>query len=171
MKTARRAFACATAVVAIAAAAEPPPDASRGCPGDALPRAMLQAINEARASARQCGARAMPAVPALRWDERLAHAATGHADDMARHDYFSHSSRDGRTVADRVSATGYAWRSVGENIAAGPDSVQAVMAGWLASPGHCANLMRPDFRDVAASCVQRGGNTYGRYWALVFGAS
>ena len=150
------------------AAAEPAPQAVCGLEG--FQASVLQAINQARATPRTCGQRRMAATPPLAWNARLGLAARAHADDMARHDYFSHTGRNGRNVAERVSDTGYAWSAVGENIAAGPDSVDAVMAGWLSSPGHCVNLMRPDFREVAVSCVQRSGNTYGRYWAMVLGS-
>jgi len=150
------------------ASAETRPD--RVCAIDGFQASMMQAINQARSVARTCGQRAMPAAAPLGWNGRLFDAAARHADDMARHDYFSHTGRNGRNVAQRVSDAGYAWSAVGENIAAGPDSVDAVMAGWLSSPGHCANLMRPDFREVGVGCVQRGGNVWGRYWAMVLGS-
>ena len=62
--------------------------------------------------------------------------------------------------------TGYAWSFAGENIAAGQPTVSSVMSGWLASPGHCANIMKAEFRDVAVSCVSQAGSSYGRYWTM-----
>jgi uncharacterized protein YkwD len=64
------------------------------------------------------------------------------------------------------------WSSWGENIAAGQRSVADVVAGWMASDGHCANIMAPGFRDVGLACV--GGNTgttYGTYWTMVLGSA
>jgi uncharacterized protein YkwD len=40
---------------------------------------------------------------------------------------------------------GYVSRLTGENIAYGPDSAEEVVAGWLGSAGHCANLMDSRF--------------------------
>lgn len=130
---------------------------------------LLQAVNQARAEPRQCGSQSMPAAAPLRWERRLFAAARGHSADMARLDYMSHTGRDGRSVAQRVLAQGYPWSVVGENLAAGPQSVDEVVDGWLASPGHCVNLMKRDFAEVAVACVQRDGTTWGRYWTLVLG--
>lgn len=130
---------------------------------------LLEAVNQARAESRVCGSRAMAAAPPLQWERRLFAAARGHSADMARLDYMSHTGRDGRSVAQRVLAQGYPWSVVGENLAAGPQSVDEVVEGWLASPGHCVNLMRPDFAEVAVACVQRDGTTWGRYWTMVLG--
>lgn len=126
-----------------------------------------QRVNAARAQPRMCGAQAMPAVPPLAWDARLFSAASGHALDMAVRNYFSHTGLDGRAVAQRVSAEGYGWRSVGENLAAGERTIDGVIAGWLSSPGHCSNLMSRDFAAFGVSCVQRAGSAYGHYWTMV----
>ncbi|MDG5975520.1 hypothetical protein H010_09681 [Hydrogenophaga taeniospiralis CCUG 15921] len=144
-----------------------PLDASTSCDLPDFQAALLRQVNAARARARSCGSTALPAVPPLAWDARLFSAAARHSTDMAVHDYFSHTGRDGRTVDQRVLAEGYAWTSVGENIAAGPPSVPAVVAGWLDSPGHCSNLMRAGYVHVGVACVQRSGSTYGRYWTMV----
>lgn len=85
---------------------------------------------------------------------------------MAVNNYFSHTSRDGRSFSSRLTDEGYAWSFAGENIAAGQSTVSDVVSGWLASPGHCANIMRAEFREVAVSCVSQAGSTYGRYWAM-----
>lgn len=128
---------------------------------------LLQQIQEARAGARTCGTVTMPAVGGLTWNDRLFSAAARHSDDMARHNYFSHTGRDGRSPGERVSAEGYSWRIAGENIAAGQASVNAVMAAWLASPGHCENLMRREYTEVAVACVVApSGSTYSRYWTM-----
>lgn len=141
-------------------------DASTTCGLPDFRNSLLQQINAARATARTCGATSMPAVSALTWNDRLFSAAARHSQDMATNNYFSHTGLDGRSAAQRIAAEGYAWSWVGENIAAGQSSVTAVMNGWLASEGHCANIMRAEYRDVAVSCVQRSGNTYGRYWTM-----
>lgn len=142
-------------------------DAGTSCDLPDFRVSLLQQINAARTSARSCGGTALPAVNALDWNDRLFSAAAGHSRDMAQNNYFSHTGLDGRSHAQRISAAGYASSWSGENIAAGQASVTAVMNGWLASEGHCRNIMRAEYRDVAVSCVPRTGSTYGRYWTMV----
>ena len=141
-------------------------DAGTSCQLPDFRNSLLQAINAARAVARSCGGTAMPAVAPLAWNDALFSAAARHSTDMAVNNYFSHTGLDGRSAAQRITAEGYAWSWVGENIAAGQTSVSTVMSGWLASAGHCANIMRAEYQDVGVSCVQRSGTTYGRYWTM-----
>ncbi|RJP63844.1 MAG: CAP domain-containing protein [Comamonadaceae bacterium] len=141
-------------------------DAGTSCGLPDFRNSLLQQINAARATARSCGATALPAVAPLAWNDRLFSAAARHSRDMATNNYFSHTGLDGRSASQRVADEGYAWSWVGENIAAGQSSVSTVMSGWLASPGHCANIMRAEYRDVGVSCVQQAGSTYGRYWTM-----
>ncbi len=141
-------------------------DASVTCGISNFQALILQQINTARAQARSCGSTAFAATTALAWSDPLFAAAAKHSADMARNNFFSHTSLDGRTPGQRITAEGYAWRSFGENIAAGQGSVDVAMAGWLASPGHCANLMATGFADVAVACVRQSGSTYGTYWTM-----
>lgn len=142
-----------------------PADASCGLPD--FEAEVMRQINAARAAARTCGATDMPAVGSLAWRDQLFTAAARHSLDMASHNHFDHTGTDGSSSSQRVTAAGYAWSATGENIAAGYSNVSATMAGWLGSEGHCRNLMNPGFRDVAVSCVQRSGTTYGQYWTMV----
>jgi uncharacterized protein YkwD len=144
---------------------EPGPD----CGIRALRENMLRELNTARAKGRSCGARRMPPTAPLAWNDALSHAAASHSADMARRDYFGHATPEGKRVGARVSAEGYRWRSVGENIAGGDRSVEIVMRGWMDSPGHCANIMNPEFSDIGAACVERPGTTWGTYWTMVLG--
>ena len=127
----------------------------------------LRLVNARRSMGASCGDHGSfaPAGP-LAWNDRLEQAAFGHSDDMATHDYFAHESQDGRTPADRVSAVGYAWSSIGENIAAGYPDVAAVFDGWMASPGHCANIMNAAFRELGMACADNAASQYGRYFTM-----
>ena len=69
------------------------------------------------------------------------------------------------------SQQGYRWRFVGENIAAGQGSPEQVVAGWLASPGHCANIMSPDFAEMGAAYAINPQAAMDIYWTQVFGKS
>jgi len=88
---------------------------------------------------------------------------------MARRDYFSHVDPEGRSVSRRATAAGYRWQHVGENIAAGLGEPAEVVAGWLASPGHCANIMAPEFAEMGAAYAVRSGSARGIWWTQAFG--
>lgn len=130
----------------------------------------LRIVNQQRAAGASCGARGSFApAAALTINARLGVAAYGHSRDMADNNYFSHDSRDGRSLVDRINATGYTWSTIGENIAAGYASVQSVVSGWMASDGHCANLMSPRFTEFALACARNDASQYGTYWTQNFG--
>ena len=130
---------------------------------------MLTRVNLLRASGAICGGSAYSSSPSLSWNSKLLQAAAGHSADMAASNYFSHISLDGRTPPQRLKQPGYDYSSMGENIAAGQGSVEAVIAAWVASADHCKNLMNPVFRDIAVACVADPGTTYGRYWTMELG--
>ncbi|MEY8877019.1 MAG: CAP domain-containing protein [Leptothrix sp. (in: b-proteobacteria)] len=128
---------------------------------------LLAGINAQRAQPQSCGATPYPATGQLIWNSRLYAAAAGHSTDMAANNYFSHTSLDGRTFVNRIVATGYTYRGIGENLGKGQASVTAVLAAWLASPGHCVNLMQPLFTEVGLACVRDSAGV--PYWSLEFG--
>ena len=110
--------------------------------------------------------RARAGCTAVRVDARLATAARLHSEDMARQDYFSHTSLDGRSPWDRIGAQGYAYGSA-ENIAAGYATPAAVMTGWMNSPGHRANILNCSNKALGVG-IGHGGS-YGIYWTQDFG--
>jgi len=131
---------------------------------------VLRLVNDARSQARSCGNRQYRAVPPLKLSLKLERAALAHARDMAQHDVLEHRGADGSRPADRVSRTGYRWRAVGENIAAGPRDAESVVRGWLDSPGHCANIMGPQFSEMGIAYFADRRSKAGIYWAQVFAA-
>jgi uncharacterized protein YkwD len=92
---------------------------------------------------------------ALRPDGELQRAAQSHSASMAADDYFEHDGRGGDTPLSRLRATGYIFSShigyaIGENIGWGTlwlASPKAIVASWMASPGHRANILDKTFRD------------------------
>ncbi|PZP33423.1 MAG: hypothetical protein DI603_08625 [Roseateles depolymerans] len=138
-------------------------------PGCAPPDEMaLAQLNAARAQPQRCGAEVWPAVPPLRWQPQLAEAAQGYALELAARDRVSHVGVAGESLARRVRASGYPMRRAGENLAGGLETLDEVLAHWLASAAHCENLMAPDFQDAALACV-RGPGELGFYWVLNLG--
>ncbi len=130
---------------------------------------VLTAVNEVRATGRLCGNKFYPAAPPLSWDDHLQQAAQGHAEDMARQDYFDHKDKRGYKSLKRAMEVGYPARVVGENIGAGYVSFKLAMAGWVASPGHCQNLMHAEFREMGLGYAYENKSNWGRYWVMTFG--
>ncbi|MES9992546.1 MAG: Ig-like domain-containing protein [Candidatus Thiodiazotropha sp.] len=130
---------------------------------------MLTLVNNARAVARSCGTTDYPAASSLAWHCNLEQAAQGHSTSMADNDYFSHTGIDGSNPGDRISAAGYVWRTYGENIAAGYSSAESAMSAWLASPGHCSNIMNSAFTEMGQAEARNSASTYGIYWTQNFG--
>ena len=130
----------------------------------------LDRINQVRARGADCGSggRFGP-VPPVTWSDALARAAARHARDMVARNTLSHTGGEGATLADRVDAEGYAWASVGENVAGGYPGIDAVVAGWVKSPGHCKNLMTARFTEVGLACVRgTDASAFSHYWTLNF---
>jgi len=131
---------------------------------------VLALVNEARGRPRVCGDRSFAPAPPLAWNDQLAQAALVHSRDMAQRNYFDHVEPGGASVAERATKTGYRWRAVGENIAAGQGSAKQVVAGWLASPGHCENIMSREFAEMGAAYAINPHSAMEIYWTQAFGA-
>ncbi|MFW9078823.1 CAP domain-containing protein [Pseudomonas sp. P2757] len=131
---------------------------------------LLEQLNVARSQPRQCGGQAFAATTPLAWNAVLGGAAESHSRAMANNNFLDHKDRDGRTPGDRAELAGYSGQLVGENIAAGQDTVRKVVDGWLASPGHCANLMNPQYRELGAAYATDPKSDAGIYWTAMFGA-
>jgi len=130
---------------------------------------VLDLINTARTQPRQCGTQAFAAAAALTWNATLATAAQSHSRDMANNNYLDHKDRNGGTPGDRAELAGFVGQQIGENIAAGQDTPNKVVEGWLASPGHCANLMNAQFRELGAAYAVDPKSDAAIYWTAVFG--
>lgn len=153
----------------------------------ALQQAYLDAINEARSKEQDCGEYGVkPAVPPLVWNDALYQAAYRHSYDLAKSNTFSHTGSGtatdvvaqalhpgvGSVLDERVEYAGYVnWRAIGENLAAGTvmDVAQEAVDGWLSSPGHCVNLMSPDFTEVGMAHYEDAYSYYTHYWTQDFG--
>ncbi|MCC6646745.1 MAG: CAP domain-containing protein [Polyangiaceae bacterium] len=130
---------------------------------------MLALTNRRRAAGATCGAEAYPPAPPLTEDVRLRQAARAHAADMGARDYFDHQTPEGRTAVDRARAAGYPSAFVGENIAAGYSTPEAVVAGWMKSPGHCTNIMDPRYTRLGVGYASRPASSMRDYWVQDFG--
>lgn len=126
----------------------PPPPPACASPIEA---AELELTNAARRAA---------GLGELRCDEGLARAARLHSQDMCDQGYFDHDSLDGRTFVDRIDDEGVRWRTVGENIAVGYRTPEAVHEGWMNSDGHRRNILNGAFGRIGIGYVECGGRPY-----------
>ena len=125
---------------------------------------VLELVNQARAHGARCGEHAFASAPPLQLSSLLVNVAYSHAADMAAHGYFEHQDLAGHTPADRVRAAGYREKLVGENIAYGPQTADEVVQGWMASPGHCENIMDARFADMGIAFALGKAGKRGLYW-------
>ncbi len=161
LKPLARAWGLLPCLVVPLVMAEPPPCTALNTPTEAL-----RQLNDLRARGAICGRVALAAAPALRWDDRLAQSAQGYARELAERDQMDPLRHS--VLRDRFRGAGYRLRLAGENLAAGPEQLDELLALWLASPAHCGNLLEPRFADVGLACVT--GRASGEpFWVLHLG--
>ena len=88
--------------------------------------------------------RAQRGLPALQANVDLDHSAQRWTQVMVSRHEFTH----GANFAERISAAGFHWSQAGENIATGYRTPASVVRGWMASTGHCENILDPSYRAV-----------------------
>jgi len=151
--------ACGT-VDAPVASPSPAPDVDAG--ETTVAHDVARLVNEARSQGRSCGSAGwFEPAPPLTLDPTLTSVAQAHSVDQAQMGDMTHTGSDGSDLRDRVNAAGYAWTALGENVAWNYRSAQQVMAGWLASDGHCRNIMNPAYAEI-------GVGLEAWYWTQVF---
>lgn len=104
-------------------------------------------------------------LPALRHDHKLEQVAEAYARRMATEGFYSHSDPEGKSVLDRVTAAGYEWAVVGENLARvrtkPGNEIEFAVNGWMNSPVHRANILRADYSESAVGMAEAAdGATY-----------
>ncbi len=112
----------------------------------------------------------------------LEQAAEGHCHELISEDYFAHVSPAGETPVDRIRDTGYipgpsVGYVIGENLAWGTYQLStpaAIVAAWIASPGHLANILEAQYRETGigvtpAVPASLSGGSPGATYAQEFG--
>jgi hypothetical protein len=73
-------------------------------------------------------------------------------------------------MVDRLERAGYTgWTAIAENIAAGYPTPEAVVQGWMSSPGHRANLLSPRYTEIGIGLV-KSSDRFGTFWTQNFGS-
>jgi uncharacterized protein YkwD len=101
----------------------------------------------------------------------LTEAAKLHARDLARWDRISHYGSDGSNPWDRVKRVGYKAKVAAENVGTGQISIEEVLKGWEASPGHNKNLLLREAEHMGIALVQDPRTEFKTFWTLLVGAS
>ena len=133
---------------------------------------VLVETNRARAAGATCDQDVFPPAGPLEMNEFLRYSSRLHARDMGINNYFEHQSQDGRSPGDRMRQVGFEGAGpTGENIAAGQETPADVVEGWMNSPGHCRNIMDPDYNVMGVGYAFAEGSRFGEYWVQNFGGS
>ncbi|MDQ6717846.1 MAG: CAP domain-containing protein [Gemmatimonadota bacterium] len=106
----------------------------------------------------------------LIWNPALDKAAKIQAVEMAAQRKMAHELPGARypTLRDRISSTGYGYRHLTENIAYGFPGASGAVSGWMASPGHRANIL--DRVSVETGVGVARAKTGELYYCQLFGA-
>lgn len=133
-------------------------EAPSGGGGDSSVQAeVLRLVNAEREKAGCSG---------LSSESRLQAAAQKHSELQAEQNSMSHQLPGEAGMGDRVTAEGYRWRSVAENVAAGYTSAGSVMDGWMNSPGHKANILNCGYEQIGVGLAKSSSGT--PYWTQNF---
>lgn len=126
------------------------------------PRSVIAAMNVDRA---------LHGLPPLREDPRLVKAANDRIRDMEDLDYWGHESPDGRSPFVWLKPAGYDYQFAGENLAAGFETTELLVASWMESPGHRSNILSPLYEDCGIAVVDGAttGRAAGRSIVVLFG--
>jgi uncharacterized protein YkwD len=133
---------------------------------------VLDLVNQERSEWNDCGSEGTfgPTAP-LTMHPQLQCAARAHSKWMGINNTMTHDSPGGPfgdDMVERVEYAGYtSWWSIGENIAHGQSTPASVVSSWMASDGHCANIMEPDFEDIGVGYYYDGDH----WWTQDFGVT
>jgi uncharacterized protein YkwD len=124
---------------------------------------LIELVNLNRSRGARCGSEYFPPAGPVSWNDELAATAQIHSNDMSANSFFSHTGSDNSSLADRAKRVGYAYSTVGENIAMGETQTEElVVEGWMNSPGHCRNIMQGSYTEMGVARSEI-------YWTQVFG--
>ena len=111
-----------------------------------LEKRMLDLVNQERAAA---------GLPPLAADPEMTEVARRHSADMFARGYFAHDTPEGTTPFDRMRQANVSFLTAGENLALAP-TLQVAHTGLMNSPGHRANILRPQFGRVGIGIMDGG---------------
>ncbi|CAI5726734.1 unnamed protein product [Peronospora destructor] len=120
---------------------------------------MLIAVNRERAAF---------GLPKLCLNNKLRNAALLHSRDMAKRNFMSHTGSTGSTMSSRAAIQGYRWTFLAENVAAGHATVASVVASWMKSKPHRANILSSKVKMFECGYAYSSSSKYKHYWTQDF---
>ncbi|KAF1773105.1 CAP domain [Phytophthora cactorum] len=121
---------------------------------------LLAAVNKERAAV---------GLPSLCMNTKLQSAAQKHSNDMAANNFMSHTGSNGSSMSQRITASGFKWTAIAENVAAGQKDVTTVMQAWMNSAGHKKNILGSKYKMFGCGYAYNANSIYKRYWTQEFG--
>lgn len=109
-------------------------------------RKMLELVNRERTSRR---------LGPVTADDQLREVARAHSKDMLARGYFAHVNPDGLDPFERMDRAGVEYMHAGENLAFAP-TVDIAHTGLMNSPGHKANILKPEYTKLGVGCIDAG---------------
>lgn len=97
--------------------------------------------------------RAKKGLAAVTSNEKLNQAARAKGESMFAQNYWAHVAPDGTQPWQFISESGYAYQSAGENLARDFSDEKKLMAGWLNSPTHKANILNGNFSETGVAIL------------------
>lgn len=122
-----------------------------------ITKQILQLVNQERSKA---------GLGSLQYANDVAKVAQLKSEDMVKNNYFDHTSPTYGSPFTMMDQYGINYTFAGENIAAGYSTAKAVMEGWMNSPGHRANILNPNYKEIGIG-IAKGGD-YGIYYTQMF---
>ncbi|MBM7648704.1 putative YkwD family protein [Bacillus ectoiniformans] len=110
--------------------------------------------------------RAKKGAQPLKFADDVDKVAQLKSEDMVKKKYFDHFSPTYGSPFEMMEKYGVSYTMAGENIAAGYTTASAVMEGWMNSPGHRANIMNPEYKEIGIGIAK--GGSYGTYYTQMF---
>lgn len=107
--------------------------------------------------------------PPLKLNVQLCEAAYAYAEELVQHGRLSHVDAQGHRADYRVSAAGYFYWRLGENLAAGQPSWERAVRAWLNSPSHRANLLAHEYRELGIGHSFNDDRRYRTAWTQLLG--
>ncbi|GAB9476205.1 hypothetical protein Gpo141_00013274 [Globisporangium polare] len=101
-------------------------------------------------------------------NKKIQAASQLHSQDQATNNFMSHTGSNGSNMGMRITAQGFVWSSIAENVAAGQVDVASVMTSWMNSAGHKANILG-DYKFFGMGYAYNANAVYKHYWTQDFG--
>lgn len=102
-------------------------------------------------------------LPTLKVNYLLTKAAENKAQAIIKNQFFAHNQPDGKKFSEWVKEEDYHYLIVGENLAMGFGSNEAIINAWMQSPMHRENILKQEYQDIGLAVVKAKMNNEETY--------